>query len=518
MGPLALLVAAYSGIALWGWLLGVVPLLNPLLGPKMMAPTTALMLFIAASYLLYWYYRTGHLNMKLPRLLLGLLLVTVGLSVLVHCLHFQSPDLERLLFPLLVSTTGEGSQCRMSPTTAFCFVVLGFSLLYLHRRLREIHFAQLGLLFLISISLVCIVGYLYGEPRLYSIGVYSQMSFPAAVCFLLLGLALLLAYPTYTVTSIFAGGNLGGYVARRLLPLTLFLAVFGGELCILGQKYSLWSWSLGTAWQVVFEATCSSCLVALVVVSLNKIESGRAEMLRRKEKLAAQRNNFISVLTQDLKNPLIGAEQVLAALISGQAGELAAEQRQVLELVQRSNHELLVMVQNLLSLFQYDRDVSVFEFHQINLEAPVREALSGLQQLSALRKVELVLNSRPDLPPVRGDAVALSHVVSNLVQNAIKFSPEAGAKVTIDLLLRDNRVLVRVNDQGPGLTEDERDKLFRTFAHGQVSPYSSGTGLGLYLCYQIVQSHGGELSCESKLGRGSTFIIALPPVSSSGHS
>ncbi|NJL71434.1 MAG: hypothetical protein HC888_07360 [Candidatus Competibacteraceae bacterium] len=129
--------------------------------------------------------------------------------------------------------------------------------------------------------------------------------------FSILGTALLLAYPAYTVASILAGENLGGYLARRLLPLTFFMAILGGELCILGEKYKLWTWSLGTAWQTVFEATVSSCLVAVIVVSLNKIEGERVELLRRKEKLAAQRDNFMSVLTQDLKDPLIGADQVL---------------------------------------------------------------------------------------------------------------------------------------------------------------------------------------------------------------
>jgi len=288
-------------------------------------------------------------------------------------------------------------------------------------------------------------------------------------------------------------------------------------LCILGEKYKLWTWSLGTAWQTVCEATVSSCLVAVIVVSLNKIEGERVELLRRKEKLAAQRDNFMSVLTQDLKDPLIGADQVLAALISGQAGELGAEPSHVLELVQRSNHELLIMVQNLLSLFQYDRDVSVFELHQINMEAPVRQALAGLKQLAALRKIELVLNTRPDLPPVRGDANALSHVVSNLVQNAIKFSPESGGEVTIDLLQIGDCVLVVVQDQGAGMTEDERNKLFRTFAHGQTSPHTSGTGLGLYLCYQIVKAHNGDLSCRSTLGCGSTFTLSLPLFRDSSH-
>lgn len=251
VGPLACLVAAVSGGTLWGWLFGVAPLLYPMLGPKSMSPTTALLFFITVSYLLYWYYMTGHLNMKLPRLLLGFLLLACGLAVLLHYLHFQSPDLERLLFPLQVSAAGEGSQSRMSPTTAFCFVVLGLSLLNLHRRLKTIYAAQLGLFFLISISLVCAVGYLYGEPFLYSIGAYRQMSFPAALCFSILGSALLLAYPAYTVASIFVGENLGGYLARRLLPLKFFLALLGGELCILGEKYKLWTWSLGTAWQAV---------------------------------------------------------------------------------------------------------------------------------------------------------------------------------------------------------------------------------------------------------------------------
>ncbi|NJL71433.1 MAG: hypothetical protein HC888_07355 [Candidatus Competibacteraceae bacterium] len=129
------------------------------------------------------------------------------------------------------------------------------------------------------------------------------------------------------------------------------------------------------------------------------------------------------------------------------------------------------MVQNLLSLFHYDRDVSVFELHQINMEAPVRQALAGLKQLAALRKIELVLNTRPDLPPVRGDANALSHVVSNLVQNAIKFSPESGGEVTIDLLQKGDCVLVVVQDQGAGMTKTSGTNSFGLLLMANQPPY-----------------------------------------------
>ncbi len=517
VGPLALLVVAISGSALAGWLFGVPFLLEPLFGPKSMSPAAALAFFVTSNYLLHWHYFSKQVNMKLPRYLLGISLSAFGGLVLVHYLHDNAPDLEQLLFPLHVYEVSPDAQVRMSPTTAFSFLCLGISLIYLHKRVNTIFIAQLILLFLISISAVCLIGYLFGEPRLYSVGNYMQMSFPSSICFLVLGLAFLFACPTYTISSVFSNSRLGGYVARRLLPLSFLIALLGGGFCVLGEKYKLWSWSLGSAAQAVFEAAFSGCLVAAIAISLNKIEREREDLLRRKEKLAAQRDNFMSVLTHDLKNPLLGSEQVLTALVNGQAGTLNEEQNQVLELVKRSNHELIVMVQNLLSLYRYDRDVSVFEFNDIDLERPVYEAVAGLKQLAALRKVELVVNARPDLPKVRADIAALSHVVANLLQNAIKFSPEGRALVSIDLLLRDNRVLVQVHDQGPGLAEDERSKLFKNFAHGQTSPYSSGTGLGLYLCYQIVQAHHGEISCESSLGQGSTFTIALPPASSFGH-
>ncbi len=517
VGPLAVSVFLIAVIVLVSWIFAL-PQLTTLLNDKQpMAPTTAAAFLVYSSYWCYWYFLARGRSLKLLRLVLGLLFMTGSLLILLPY-FFGGPDLENLLHGERLPSVEIPYPGRMSPLTACMFFNLGLSLVCLLHRIRGFFVAQFLVLLNIIMSLVFLVGYLMAAPVLYSPGPYTSISNLTVFCFLLVSFTSLCAYPRQTVASLFASSSLGGFVARRLLPLCFLGAVFGGSVCVMGERSGLWSKTLGISLQAVIEAAISGSLVAAIALSINKIERDREQAIKHKEKLLGQRDNFMAVLTHDLKNPLIGNEQVLSALMRGQLGQLTEGQSQLIGVVKQANHELLTMIKNLLALYRYDRDNPSFDLSEIDVAQVLQEAIANVQELASLYKAEISTNLSAELPLVTADFTALAQVLTNLLQNAIKSGSAEGSRISLEAKVESaheqaehRHVVVLLKDQGLGLTERELELLFYGYRQtaGGVEQ-SSGTALGLYLSYQIVRAMGGNLSCESKLGAGSTFRIELP--------
>lgn len=523
VGPLAVSVFLIAAIVLVSWIFALPQLTTILNGKQPMAPTTAVAFLVYSGYWCYWCFLARGKSLQRLRRVLGLFLMTGSFLILLPYLT-GGPDLENLLHGERLPSVDVPYPGRMSPLTACMFFNLGLSLVLLLHRIRGFFVAQFLVLLNIFMSLVFLVGYLMAEPVLYSPGSYTSISNLTVFCFLLVSFTSLCAYPRQTVASLFASSSLGGFVARRLLPLCFLGSVFGGSVCVMGERSGLWSKTLGISLQAVIEAAISGSLVAAIALSINKIERDREQAIRHKEKLAGQRENFMAVLTHDLKNPLIGNEQVLAALLRGQLGQLTEGQSQLIGVVKQANHELLTMIKNLLALYRYDRDNPAFELSEIDVSLAIQEALSNVKELAGLHKAEISTNLSAEMPRVRADSTALAQVLTNLLQNAIKSSSSEGSRISLEAKVESptgeadpQHVVILVKDQGLGLTERELELLF--YGYHQTAggvEQSSGTALGLYLSYQIVRAMGGSLSCESKLGAGSTFRIELPLSSISG--
>lgn len=520
VGPLALSVLIIAAVVTAGWLLEIPQFTTIVKGRQPMAPTTALAFLLYAGYWSYWYYFARGQSLQWLRLVLGAFLIIGSLSVLLP--YCNGPDLENMLHGGRLPSSLAPYPGRMSPLTAFMFCNLGLVLITLLVRLRTIYIAQFLLLINIAMSLVFLVGYLLAEPGLYSPGPYTSIANLTVFCFLLVSFATLCAYPRQTVSSVFAGSSLGGFGARRLLPICLLVAILGGSLCVLGVRSGLWSWRLGTAIQAVFEAAIFAFLVATIALSVNKTERNRELTIEQHDKLAGQRDNFMAVLTHDLKSPSIGSDHVLTALLMEQLGPLTDGQKQLITFVKQGNHELLIKVKNLLALYKYDRESPAFERCRVHVADLVGEALENVKEAASLRKVELVAELSGGLPPVNVDIAAMVQVLTHLLRNAVRLSGP-GQKVTVEAFLEPSsngagsgRVAIIVRDTGPGLTQPDLERLCQGTCPASSSgegPEPSATGLGSYLSHRIVQAMGGKLSCESKPGAGCAFKVELTAVS-----
>jgi two-component system, sensor histidine kinase and response regulator len=238
----------------------------------------------------------------------------------------------------------------------------------------------------------------------------------------------------------------------------------------------------------------------------------------QREELLAQKEEFISRMTHDLQTPLVGANLMLDLLYDGAFGELPDRAKSSLKTVSRSNEDLLQMVRNLVEAYTYDADAKQFTFVSIDLLEIIEEVVRELTPIAINKNLELAINivSANGNFQIAGDRLELKRLITNLVGNSLKFTDVGKVSIKITPPTPDSPVLtIAVCDTGTGIPESDIDDLFERFRRGNHK--RSNSGLGLYLCKQIAQAHGGNISVRSILGEGSTFSIDLPDASTRQH-
>lgn len=223
-----------------------------------------------------------------------------------------------------------------------------------------------------------------------------------------------------------------------------------------------------------------------------------------------QHEEFMATLTHDLKNPLIGANRILELMAEQVMGGVSPKQAKLLLQLRDSNKLLLSMIQNLIEVYRFERDVDSVRLEDTNLLTIINQCVDEIEPIAEHRGISLMANLPPEIKNVLADADSIRRVVQNLLGNALKFTPDGG-QIRLAIYATIKSVIVEIGDTGPGIPADEQVRLFQRFSQGRVGrKYTPGTGLGLYLCKQIVDAHHGEIVCESKEGVGTTFKVSLP--------
>jgi len=228
-------------------------------------------------------------------------------------------------------------------------------------------------------------------------------------------------------------------------------------------------------------------------------------------RLIFEREDFLATLTHDLKNPLIGANRVIELLAEKKIGDLNDEQVNLLTHIKNSNWTLLTLIGNLLEVYRFEKDLDTLYFEHTNLMQIVNNCMKEIAPIACDRNIQVVKEVTDDADAiVLADADSLSRVLRNLLDNALKYTP-TGGQVRVSLVNSVDTVQLRVSDTGPGIPEEDRKHLFERFWRGRASRrHTPGTGLGLYLCQQIVSMHKGKISCTSPSETGTSFVVELP--------
>jgi two-component system, sensor histidine kinase and response regulator len=240
------------------------------------------------------------------------------------------------------------------------------------------------------------------------------------------------------------------------------------------------------------------------------IERKQSEENAKRLAVFERHEEFMATLTHDLKNPLIGANRILELMAEQVMGVVSSEQSNLLLQLRDNNKLLLAMIQNLIEVYRFERDVDSVVLEDINLLSIITSCINTLAPIAKNRAIRLQVELPETIKEVLADANCMHRVVQNLLDNALKFTPDGG-EISLSLHATNGSVSLEIGDTGPGIPAAEQTHLFKRFSQGRVGKkYSPGTGLGLYLCKQIVDAHHGQITCRSAEGAGTTFIVTIP--------
>lgn len=243
------------------------------------------------------------------------------------------------------------------------------------------------------------------------------------------------------------------------------------------------------------------------------IENRRSWEIYQKHRLLTQveelKTNFISMMSHDLKTP-IARIQGMTDIIQRDPAPLSSPQREALDTIRHSSDDLLRFINSILQYGKIEAQQLSLHLQPKDVNQLLKEVVRKHEFLAKLKRIQ-ILTELETLFPVEVDPELIKQVLSNLVENAIKYSPE-DTKVLISTEEKDGSIVVQVADQGPGIPGDELPNIFMKFFRSNNAKSSpiKGSGLGLYLAKYFTELHGGRVSVESSYGQGSTFTVELP--------
>jgi signal transduction histidine kinase/DNA-binding response OmpR family regulator len=243
-----------------------------------------------------------------------------------------------------------------------------------------------------------------------------------------------------------------------------------------------------------------------------RLQATNQELLRAKEETergSRFKDQFLSTMSHELRTPLNAVLGFSDLLADESYGPLNDRQRRYVEHIHTGGKHLLSLISDILDLSKIEAGRMELTNESLRVETIFGEVLSVMRPLADKKSQSLSKNSEPGLV-VRADSVRFKQVLMNLLGNAIKFTSKGGS-IELCAHLAGGRVRVEVRDNGPGIPPAEQHRIFEAFYRLRESgKKTEGTGLGLAITHRLVELHGGELTLESEVGKGSCFYFSLP--------
>ena len=239
------------------------------------------------------------------------------------------------------------------------------------------------------------------------------------------------------------------------------------------------------------------------------------------------KSEFVSLVSHELRTPMTAIKGALDIIHSGVTGPLSEKQRSFIGMARRNIQRLNELINNILDLSRIEAGKITYEFQEVNLQKPLNQVMLTLAVAAEEKKIALESRIPSSFPILYADEAKVEQILTNLIGNALKFTPPAG-KITVfagpareedagripggrgGILGHQDFVKVSVVDTGGGIPPDQLENIFVSFEQLNGNKGERGTGLGLTICRYLVEGHGGAIWAESQLGQGSVLSFLLP--------
>lgn len=232
----------------------------------------------------------------------------------------------------------------------------------------------------------------------------------------------------------------------------------------------------------------------------------------KKDKIGSIQSDFVTLTSHQLRTPLSGMKWLLELLQKGDAGQLNKKQKEFIDKIYSSNERMIALVNDLLEVSRLESGNNKLFLKPTDLTAIIREIIREKKDLVKKKRLQVSFTTEQEpFPQVLSEPNKIKQALSNVINNAINYTPEGG-KIVIDIKRQDGFVLGSVSDNGPGIPVHQQSQVFTKFFRGDnvLKFETNGTGLGLYITKAFIEASGGRIWFKSDEGKGATFYFTLP--------
>ncbi len=255
--------------------------------------------------------------------------------------------------------------------------------------------------------------------------------------------------------------------------------------------------------------------VTTVGLKTESEEKGTLIILRdvsRDKLIEAMKTEFVSIAAHQLRTPLSAIKWTIRMILDGDTGAISAEQRDLLDKTYESNERMIHLINDLLNVTRIEEGRFLYKQEPTQLEDVVDSIIDNCEELLKMKNLKFSKEMpKEPMPEIYADKEKIGLVVQNLLENAIKYTPNGGS-INITLEKKGNDALFQIKDSGVGIPKSQEARMFTKFFRGEnaIRMETEGTGLGLYTSKNIIEAHKGKIWFESEDGKGSTFFFTVP--------
>ncbi len=532
-------VAIIGALVLVGWALNLPIITQWSQGGIAMIPLTALCFVLAGGSLTMAVgpHRTG--TTEAVQQTLAALVATIAILSFYEYLRGGGSQFDLLLFGNRLRSGLPSPPGRIPINSAACLLFYGLALLFIphDQRKRDLR-AQMFAAPALVISLIAILGYVFGVRGMYALSQTSGMALPTAITHLTLGVGIILAVRDRGVGVLLTDEGAAGILTRRLLPAALFAPVVLGIIRLAGESAGIYESEFGVSLFAV-----SSILIFVVLVlwsarvlrntdkervdllaleqqarvhaekARSEAESARAEA----ERANNSKTDFLAVMSHELRTPLtaiMGYEELLSDGITGPVTEM---QRQQLGRINASARHLLGLIDEILTFARVDVGRERVRYESMSVNHTLTDAAALVQPMADAKHLAFVVEILDEDQVIQTDGTKLRQMLVNLLSNGIKFTDKG--EVRLGCAVNGGILEIRIADTGAGIAAENIEDIFEPFwqAEQTATRKTGGTGLGLSVTRKLARLLGGDVTVTSTFGAGTTFLLTVPMKAPAGE-